>query len=436
MSSNKYKSTDFDRNLDSFEFGAHFSDTAIEEEINRNPLAYFWTFGVTKEALSDGFDLLDEDGNILPIQEQLDTLFEETRYLDELIQLVGYVRAYGKAGQLHFSDGSFKAFRPKEMRLEYDLGKREFIAAELDEWSIYVDKTGGYYTHYAQGPNKNFSLKDFVYWYFFEKDKTLEGRSELEPIWDIIQGLFICAYLSPLVVAQTTGLKIMKSNLFSGNLSADKKAEFLRPIRDMSHKLALGMGITDELEIKYPPNNTFIEQTVDMLFSFLASATGYPKEAWRGNQLGNQSGAVQTTQKVFDVHKTIQKLTTTFVKKSLKIQSEILGYVLPEKFTVEWRFKQSMSEEQESEILTKKASAVQGLSQVLTGNEIRELLGKTELNYFDDEVPLSASQNNDIGINVTGLEPQLGIGNVNNEPSEPDKLRDTANKPPEPAILR
>lgn len=419
MSSQRYKSTDFDRNLDSFEFGSPFSDTAIDEEINRNPLAYFWIFGVTEEALADGFDLIDEEGNILPVQSELDSLFERTRFLDELIQLVGYARAYGKAGQLHFADGSFRAFRPRDMRLSYDLVKREFIEAELDEQCIYVDSNKqGYFTHKSTGNDKTFDIKDFVYWHFQEKKKTLEGRSVLEPIWDVLQGLFICAYLSPLVVAQTTGLKIMKSPAFAPNLSDDKKTEMLRPIRDMSHKLALGMAQTDELQILYPPNNTFIEQTVDMLFSFLASATGYPKEAWRGNQVGTTSGASQTEHKIMEIHKTIQKKTVSFLKQSLKIISDILGLNLPENYTIEWRFKESVSELQKADLLSKQASAVQGLSQVLTGNEIREILDKMPLNFFDDSVPLSESQNKGMEINVKGL------GNIN----ESDNTNDTSNE--------
>lgn len=54
----RYDSTWATRNLASFEFYMPFYDYNIQEEIDRNGLAYFWTFGVTKEALGDGFDLM------------------------------------------------------------------------------------------------------------------------------------------------------------------------------------------------------------------------------------------------------------------------------------------------------------------------------------------------------------------------------------------
>jgi len=406
-SKSKYKSTTFDRNLDSFEFGMDFSDKSITEEIYRNGLAHFWVFGVVEEALADGFDLLDADGNILPVMDDLNSFFETTRYMQEFLQAVCYTRAYGKAGVLHFADGSIKGFKPSDMELEYDLKNREFKSARLREKSIYTPEDFEHSSEAsADGNDLGFDLKYFMYLLFHEKDKTLEGKSVLEPIWDYIQGLFICAYLSPLTVAQTTGVKIMRSVNAAGMTSAQKTAALL-PLREMSHKLAIIMPPTDELEIKYPPNNTFIEQTKDMLFAFLAAATGYPKEAWQGNQVGTLSGASQTENKVLEIHKTIQQQVTPYIKRSLRIIAELptVSITLPDTFTVEWRFKHSMSSEQEAEQLTKQAAAVSGLGQVLTGNEIREILGKTSLDYFDDTVPLSASQNNDIGINVTGLDP-------------------------------
>ena len=223
--------------------------------------------------------------------------------------------------------------------------------------------------------------------------------------------------LSPLVVAQVTGVKVITSPSANA-ITDDNKEAALRPIRDMSWRLALIKPPTDTLEIMYPPQNSFIEQTADMLFTFLAGSTGYPKEAWRGNQVGVTQGAKSTERKILEIHKTIQRQATPYVKKSLTIQSLILGYNLPSDFKIGWRFKESMSESQEADLKVKQGQAVPNLGKVMTGNEIRELLDLIPLDYFDDTVPLEANNNKTqqgSDININGLIDQMNNENMNNQ---------------------
>lgn len=428
-----YKPETYDRNLDSFEFGAHFTDQDIREEIARDGLAAFWTFRVVKEALSDGFDLVDTDGEKLPVMDKFNDFFETTRYLQEMMQFIAYIRAYGKSGLLHFADGSIKAFEPRWMFLDYDLKNRKFNEIELQEWSVYHDD---FVTHStAKGSEALFNLKFFVFGIFEEKSKTLQGQSVLEPIWDYLQGLNVCNFLSPLIVAQSSGVKIMKSVHFKPNLTAEQKEAMLRPLRESSYKLTIGMGMNDEFEIKHAPNNTFIDQTTELLYSALAASTGYPKEAWRGNQVGTTSGASQTEAKILEIHKTIQKEASPLYKESVKLIAELKGYTLPDKFTIDWRFKESMSEDQEADLLVKQAQAVQGLAPILTGNELREKYGYPKLDHFDDTIPLSESQNQGMDINIndpSGFLQENEQGDIENEPNKrnPNNIRRTNQQEP------
>ncbi len=430
-----YKPETYDRNLDSFEFGSHFTDQDIREEIARDGLAAFWTFRVVKEALSDGFDLVDTDGEILPVMDQLNSFFESTRYLQEMMQFIAYIRAYGKSGLLHFADGSIKAFEPRWMFLDYDLKNRKFVEVQLEEWSVYHDD---FVTHStAEGSEAKFNLKFFVFGIFEEKSKTLQGQSVLEPIWDYLQGLNICNFLSPLIVAQSSGVKVLKSRHFVPGLTTEQKDAMLKPVSESSYKLTIGMGIDDEFEIKHAPNNTFIDQTTELLYSALAAATGYPKEAWRGNQVGTTSGASQTEAKILEIHKTIQKEASPLYKQSVRLIAELMKFKLPDQFTIDWRFKESMSEDQEADLLVKQAQAVQGLAPILTGNELREMMGKTRLDHFDDTIPLSESQNQGMDINIndsSGIFQENEQGDIENEPSNTNNLRRTNRKEQERTI--
>jgi hypothetical protein len=417
-----YDSTNLERNIEGFNVGLDFTDIEITEMGDRDGPSHFWCYTITEEALIDGFDLLDTDGEILTeTMEQFEDFFEETNYLEEMRRAVSLTRQFGACGILHFDDGLIKAFPRPDMELSFDPVTRKFVSGTLIERLQYT--TDKLFEHKLGFDKINNS---FVFMIFKEKRKTLEGRSELEPIWDDLNGLYIASFLEVIAVAKATGAVILQLKEARALKTDAQKAAASAPLREFGHTLSLILPDDAKVEVTYPKGVGEISTLVQDLYIKLAVASGYPLEAWRGSQQGNQSGAFQTTKKLYEVHKTIQKRAKKFYKQSIKILAGILGITLPEKFVLEWRFKEVVSDKEQSdkELVDAQTDAID--AQEFTGNELRARRGEPPLPFFDEPEnkgkPLqfvTNSQNN-INFNATGLGFDNNDGTNPTEPGQAD----------------
>ena len=415
-----YQATEYRRELEGFEYGLYFAEENLQEMADRDTRSFFWVFGVTEEALIDGFELLDKDDEPLPIMDEIESHFEDTNYMQEFIQGISLTRLYGRCGFMHYDDGTLVTFKPKNMALTYDVKQRKFISARLTEFIAYAGSDSPYEKTYTSDNG----LDAFFLCILDPRHKTNNGRSVLEPIWDTLNSLYICNFMETIAVAQLTGVKIMKTPM-AGSMTPAQKTEALLPLRHMSSKLALIIPSTDDLEFKTPTGLESISAIQMDLYSALAAATGYPKNLWMGDSLGQLAGADQSGKKLLEVHKVIQQKSVPYVKKSMRRLADIMGWNLPDVFKVNWKTKASISEQAQATLdLTNSQTDIQD-SKILTGNEIRERRGLEALAFFDEQeqVPLFYLESK---VNTMKFEI---IGENENEPTAKSYLDSSVDQP-------
>lgn len=351
----RYEASTGERNLKYFDTFQAFSDQNIGTELDRNGLAYRLCFGIPEEAMADWFVLTDFEGKNLKQNDEVQQWLTEIDYRSILVKAYGFTAGYGACGDVHF-DNKVLIAPNKDCTLAQN-GNREWSSVKIREYFNFPVE-GSMFKEWDLSAEQ---LTYFQYWMFEEKNKTNFGRSYLEPIWDYLQTIDICMKLSPIIVAQVTGMKVVTGKGLSADNAEDEA--FANAVRTSDKDLVLFLREGETYDIKYPPQNTFIEQTLTWALTMIASKTGYPVEYLKGNQVGTTSGASQTISQVDEGHRTIQRRATPFIIQDIKIEALKRGVTLPD-FTLYWNKKAELTETEQANLLKNQVSAIQALKSI------------------------------------------------------------------------
>jgi hypothetical protein len=416
----KYNSTKLDRNLESFRFGLQFSDTQIAEIKVRDPIANFLTFGISQEALGDGFIIYKPNGDVIDNMEDWTDYFENTQFLDKYIKLIADSRSDGLIGCLVFEDGSFRSFIKKHLDFDFDFNTRKLNSVACHE---YYDQGGlQEYIHNVELSNDP-EIDPFFLVYHQMGDKTFEGKSALEPVYDIINSLWILDFMAGLYGARVAGgIKIYKVN----SSDAADRATALASLRDLSYKMAMVIDNDEDFKL-YTGEGTGVnfQQLKDVLFDSLVAATGIPKNKWKGELPGEPQAGKIIRKSYIEILKTIQDRSTFYLKRLLKLVANLTGRTLPDKFSIGWNFKEEPTEKEKAEVLNINSQSLVMLAKIMTGAELRTEFKLKELDYFNNiDIPLEIFLENqkvdvkpNVGINSTGsADPTIGDTNPADNP--------------------
>lgn len=377
------RSVSKDRNLEGFRFGLDFSDQDIHEVRYRDPIANFLTDGITREALGDAFIIKGEDKKEIANWDEWRKFLENSAFLDNLIQHIADVRAYGSAGVLMFNTGEIKSFIPNTLRIKFDTKTREMTQATCVEKFELIGLEEDEHTIPLTGDP---DVDPFHYSIIKQGEKTFKGISELQAAWDVMQSLWVVDFMAAMYAVRVGGgFKIVKA----ATSDEGEKGEILQSLRDLSWKSAAVLGLEDEFQLYTGEGSIDFEKLKNILYDTLASVTGIPKTKWRGEVPGELSAGSINRSSYIDVLKQIQDATMFILRKLLKLASAFKGLDLPSKFIVEWNYKEEPTEREKAEIDGILADTFLMKANFMTGAEIREEAELDELDFFKEkDIPL------------------------------------------------
>lgn len=391
----RYDATEKLRKTLGFKVGKKFDNTNIREVVDRNGIAEFYTELIVEEALGDGFKITDVSDKVLDIDKKIQAWNEDSGFLKEYMQGVGYKRAFGKVGNLILDSGRLIVFQPddleiftvKETGVIVGVKCTERIGLGCDD---YVHNIGKVKTDPAKPTsNQALQLDRFFYRIQKQKRKKHEGKSVLEGIWDPLNiAEIIMQQAGYFSIAKAAGLKIVKADVEDA-AEADK---IITNIANMSETTVAVIPMDSELSVEAGGQADY-EQLLSVPLLFITAKTGLPMAKLRGVIGGEQEGSITNIRSLYyNLLKIIQIEETKHFRDLIKIEAGINSWKLPGDFKVAWNFTQEQSEAEQTELLVKRASAIEALSQLMTLNEIREkVFGFQKLTHtsIPDDLPMA-----------------------------------------------
>jgi len=420
-------SESIDRNLQSFRFGLRFANAEIVQFREREGISRFYIDEIVDEALGEGFEIVDADDNPIPSLDQWTSFFEETKFLEHFSKAIKDARAFGQTGLLHYASGEVKSFPPYPLNnliIKADIvdQKPTIIGADLrEEYNIAVNNSK--YTTLSVGSGTDYPIEDVFNLVILDEGKlTFEGMPVLSPIWDLIAGLYILKFMTVIHVARVAGgLKIV----YTPETDEAEKDRIINDMTQLNYKLSMVLGPEDRFEVyQGEGQGVDVSKVEDLLINALASSTGIPSTRWKGVLPGQIEGAQLNKESYMDVLKKIQKQATYWLKDSLKKISKLTGLPLPDLFKIDWSYKQQPSEKEKADLLKVLSDSITNLGDVLTGNEIREILEFEPLDFFNGE-------NEKTPLNFISKQSSFNITMPPGQGQDPNQLGQPApNQPP------
>ncbi len=370
----RYKATEKLRKTSGYRVGKSFDNQNIREVVDRNGIAEWYTEIIVEEALGDGFEITDEKGTVLDIDKTIQAWNEKTDFLKEFIQGVGYKRAFGKVGSLILDSGRLISFQPDDMEIftvketAVIVGviatERMGLGCDDFEHNIGKVKTD------PDKPNKKQTaqLERFFYRLQKQRRKRYEGKSVLEGIWDPLNTAeIIMQQAGYFAIRKAAGLKIVKADV-EDEAEADK---IIANLSKMDESTVAVVPHDAEVSVDATGQADF-EQLLSVPLLFITAKTGAPMAKLRGVIGGEQEGATTNIRSLYyNLLKIIQDQETKHFTDLLIIESKINEWTLPKEWKVTWKYTEEQSEVEMVELLVKKSTAIEALSQIMTLNEIR-----------------------------------------------------------------
>lgn len=359
------------KNAGKFRYGQKFTYDNVKYAIAREGYAYWFVERVVIEALVNRFDIVDGDGILI---EDNDFLIKEfAKHKRKVILAIKYSRGYGKGLQYIFIDKKehklvIRAFDPKHYTPEYNhIG--EIIKVEAIEEIVNYE---GDPREYIITNDKLDAVYEII---TREGDKTGEGRSILEPIWDTLFGLSQLDQNGVYYAIRVGGgLKIMYMDY-----TLWSKASVRDQIIENAESVNAGNGIivipvfNDIENVKYKLDFLSGEQIDfialrDLLLGTLSIATGIPRQAWLGD--GNE----ENTDK-YDYIKDIQETYEDFLLWVLKKIAEFHNKSFPEDTRLRFKVREQLTENDRLNILQQQVNIAQRMGYAINKEQIENIIG-------------------------------------------------------------
>lgn len=371
----RYEATEKLRDTAQYRVGAVFDNLNIRQMVDRNGIAEFWTQGIVEEALGDGYDIIDVDGNIIETLNKIVHDFDnEIELLTEFMQGVGIKRSYGKAGTVILDSGRLVVFEPDDLEMItikatgvlVGVVATEKVGLGADDQIHNIGKTKT--DRNPITPEEKLQLTRFRYRIQKQKRKRNDGRSVLEPIWDPLNTAeIICQQTGYFAIRKGAGLKIVKADVADEAEAAKIRTEIIK----MAESTVAIIPEDADLTVDASGQADYMA-LLEVPLIFICASTGLPMAKLRGVIGGEQEGSITNIRSLYyNILKGIQDQEKVNFRDQISILAEMFSWSLPEGWDIQWKFTQEQSEAEQTDMMTKRAASIESLSQIMTLNEIR-----------------------------------------------------------------
>ena len=371
----RYEATEKLRDTAQYRVGAVFDNLNIRQMVDRNGIAEFWTYGIVEEALGDGYDIIDVDANIIEILNKLIHDFDnETELLKEFKQGVGIKRSFGKSGTVILDSGRLVVFEPDDLEMItikktgvlIGVVATEKVGLGADDQIHNIGKTKT--DRNPITPNEKLQLTRFRYRIQKQRRKRNDGKSVLEGIWDPLNTAeIICQQAGYFSIRKGAGLKIVKADVADEAEAVKIRTE----ISKMAETTVAVIPQDSDLTVDASGQADYMG-LIEVPLIFICAGTGLPMAKLRGVIGGEQEGSITNIRSLYyNILKGIQDQEKINFRDQIEILAEMFSWTLPDGWDIQWRFTQEQSEAEQTDMMTKRATMIESLAQIMTLNEIR-----------------------------------------------------------------
>jgi hypothetical protein len=392
----------------------------LEKMARQNPLAVRIVYMIAENVFDDGFVLKDKDGEEHAINAPVQEEFTRLRFKHYFTMALATERWAGHSW-LHIGMEDTEDLRidTKGDEIQPRVAKLDFFSPKLAKVKIY-DEIGApktleitYQTAAGEGTlpvRKLMPAKDFILFRTRPFDRSHEGRSVLEPVWDFLVGL-ADLFHSIIFYAGKVGKGWLKVQV--RNLTAEKRTAIRAMIEEQSPKRFLlhDKDIEDMSWIGASGSSINFKDYIDAVLDEVAAGFDVPLVALTGQAQGSISGGEGIQKALYSTINRIQGSVEPYIRETIAR----MGHT-EEDYVVDWNTRYAHDEKEEAEIEVSKVSSNVARLQYMTMNEVRNLEG---LDAIDggDETP---GTKDDFSIGVSGFGEE--------EPTSPSKQEQTRNK--------
>lgn len=336
---------DMEKQHSAFRFGQSFTYDNITKRVARDPYAYFVTNIITEEALGAGFDLIDpETEELLDINEKVQDIIEPIWH--KVIQGIARERAYGYSVFVLFEEGQeayLKTFEPAYVN------ETETTFSDSEKLLTLQVRTVDF-----QGVQKEYNfpedgLLDNVFLLLTRpKDHFYNGRSVIEPIWDILVGLeYIRQGATIFAIRVGAGMRFV---MLPPNATDTEVIELKEGIKKWDSINGLFLLPKDaEVAIETGKGTVDYELLKNCLLEVLSTYTKVPMARLKGIEPGQIEGAKVNEEALFDVYRTLQRSVKQLTKWLINRLALKYNIKLP-KYEIQWRVRPEVNIREQTEI--------------------------------------------------------------------------------------
>ena len=390
----------------------------IKQVATQDPIAARIVYMVAEKALDDWFVIRDLDGAEHPNNREIQKEFIRLRAKHYFTMALAGERAFGHTW-LHV----IREKPPLTIDTEDSLQLPLRVAA-LDFWTPTDAKVFKYNSvngapetiriKYRVGSapettvevEKYIAAKDLVLFRTRPFDRSHQGRSVLEPVWDYLVYL---RYLFHAVTwyAMKVGLGWLLVKV--RKLGTESATRVEANLKNMSAKRFL-MHDKDVEDIKFlgaTGSAINFDSYIDAILDQIAAGTDIPKVVLTGQEQGSISGGESIEKALYSTINSVQQEVDPYIREVI-----IHMNYDDSDMVIDWNTRYAHDEKEEAEIEVSHVSANVAKLQYMTMNEVREAEGLPKIEGGDES---------------PGARPDIMIGQQKQEPISPQEQDQTRN---------
>lgn len=381
----------------------------VAKVAQQDPIAARIVYMIAEKVFDDWFVLRKANGEEHPQNAEIQREFTRLRAKHYFIMALAGERAFGHTW-LHIVKEEQNKKRPIDtadsLQKPLRLAKLDFWTPECATVKVY-DKVNGApetikVTYLVGVADENtipredlIPAKDMILWRTRPFDRSHEGRSVLDPIWDYLVYLRYI-YHAITWYAMKTGLGWL--DIVVRKLTDEMKTAIEGMMEDISVKrhILRDKRIEDMKWIGASSSAVNFQEYIDGLLDMIAAGTDIPKIVLTGQSQGSIAGGEGIEKALYATINSIQQDVEPYVRETILV----MNYDDSDMF-IDWNTRYAHDEKQQAEIEVSHVSANVARLQYMTMNEVREAEGLPPVENGDE----SPAAKEDFSIGVSGMQP-------------------------------
>ena len=374
----------------------------------QDPIAARIVYMVSRKALDDWFVIRTPDGEEHPDNAAIQIEFTKLRAKHYFTMALAGERWAGHTWLQVIKEGQPLTIDTQDsLQLPQRVAGLDFWTPDIAKVDTYDKTTGAPATikiKYEVGVakestftiEKTLNAKDMILFRTRPFDRSHEGRSVLDPIWDYLVYLRFMFH-SVSWYGMKVGLGVWYAVV--RKLTAEKRAALQTNLKDLSVKRVLLLD-TDVEKFGFEGASggaINFDVYIDAIWDMCAAGVDMPKVSLIGQEQGSIAGGEGIEKALYSTIKSIQREVEPYFREVvLRMNYDDSNMVW------DWNAVFAHDEKQEAEIEVAHVSAQVARLQYMTMNEVRAL---DKMDTVEDGDASPAKKQDDIRIGVTGMEP-------------------------------